>query len=105
MAILIVVCFLVGGCATICSKMSPGQVEKVRTTMVKIQGVYHNIVLALKVNPDPRVRLAVVAADIALAALGEMLETNCINQGALANAEIAADQVVEVAKEEGLSGN
>jgi hypothetical protein len=87
-----------GGCATFCQTMTPGNLRKVSAAVHTIQASYDNLLMELEKNPTPEVKMAVSGADVVLAMFGNLRHTFCENEAAAANAAIVAQQVEQAVK-------
>lgn len=99
LVVLVVASLMLAGCASFCKYATTDKLTRVSSTLHNLQGNYSALVTKLGTNPSPVVTVTVVAVDIALASLGTMQATWCVDEKALANAELAAKAAETVAKQ------
>jgi len=104
--LLLVVLFAVSSCSWACKNITPERRAQASQTLHWLQSNYQPLLKILKVKEgaDPKgaaiAAAVVVAVDLALNALGTMLESGCADEPALANAELAASAADNLVKNE-----
>lgn len=99
LVLMLVLAFLLSGCATVCTKLSQADTDKARATLAQIQTYYPTIQGLLPLVPyaGPTLQVAIPLVmnltDSTLAALGKMLAENCADQTTLTLAQGTLKQI------------